>query len=297
MKTCGSQDFNNRDVILVSGDMRKAFLDEQHAKHIRVQSLNGDVWVNATPRELNLIVDFVSQDSSFAEWEPTAGTRVGYDSTGVFLQENHCKRYFGIVREMANISLTAQAPEAVHKNMAFAASSARGSSDRLFAKVLQGVPTLAAEVRESVLRCVFSACDGNGNGVLEKDEMITLVRRVMPTMSGKQVMELMAAADTNGNKLIDYNEFISWLHKSAPPEYRQAFEKSINTEYDCVLALFRCWDKNGDGNISPKELKTVLGMTCPNMTPSQIKTLAMHMDKNKDNSISYQEFLDFIFSS
>merc|ERR1719478_1682204 len=105
----------------------------------------------------------------------------------------------------------------------------------------------------------------------------------------------MKAADKNGNNEVDYDEFVEWLNKQAPKEIQDSLCSEMNSEYDCVRAVFRLWDRNGDGLITFKELKGVLSKTCPSMPARQVDTLCMHLDKNKDGSIDYDEFLDFLF--
>merc|ERR1712072_1113985 len=92
------------------------------------------------------------------------------------------------------------------------------STEKLFGSLLRNVPCISDDTREQMLRATFRSVDKNGNGTLDKDELVSLMRKVMPTMSGKQVVELMQEVDLNNNKLIEYDEFIKWLTRNSKPE-------------------------------------------------------------------------------
>jgi len=227
---------------------------------------------------------------------PGSGTRCGYDDFGVYIHHNHLKRYFGLVREYASVALKKAVGEAVPKTKFSAASGGSlPSSDRLLGNLFNNLESVSSQAREEVLRAAFKACDTDGNGTLCKDEMVALLRRIMPTMSGRQVVDMMTQADKNKNNKVDYREFVEWITKSAPKQVKETMEKQMGTEFDCVRAVFRLWDRNGDGLISRKELNHIMKQTCPDMSSSQVDTLCLHLDKNRDGQIDYDEFLEFLF--
>jgi len=198
---------------------------------------------------------------------------------------------------MASVALKKAAPEAVPKTQFFGkhVHNEHASTEKLFTSMLSYVPSLSDETRAQIMRTTFRSVDKNGNGTLEKDELIALMRKVMPTMSGKQVVALMEDVDTDKNKRVDYSEFTTWLTKHANPEINAAVSKAFGTHVDCIGACFRVWDLNGDGMISKKELCSVLKRAMPDITEAQIKTIALHLDQDKDGRVSYREFINFMF--
>lgn len=281
------------DVIVVPQERKNTFLDEAQAPHIRIQSGDGSTWMKPAQDDVALLMRFLSEFNDRRSWSPHEGTRYGCDDAGVFIHRDHLKRYFGILREFASAVLRHVVPQAVAKQVT-TRKGAR-SSERLMGGLLANVGAISDNVREDVLKAAFRGVDKDRSGVLEKNEMVTLIRRVMPTMSGHQVVELMETADTNKNNVVDYDEFVTWLKKSAPKDIQSRLTQELETEYDCVRAVFRLWDRNGDGLITKKELASVLKKTCPDMTLSQVDTLCLHLDRNKDGKIDYDEFLDFLF--
>merc|ERR1712046_84691 len=112
------------------------------------------------------------------------------------------------------------------------------------------------------------------------DEVVTMMRKVSPTMSGKQVCEVMEAADANKNGTVDMAEFTRWLKNESSAQLREAVDRDLKTAADCVSASFRVWDKNGDGLIVMSELRSILKETCPQLTTNQVKTLCGAMDED-----------------
>jgi len=283
------------DVILVPPDMRQAFLN-QDVQSIRIQSDDLTDWVRPSTDEVATLTRHLTEHINNRFSCPTSGVRVGHDSTGVYIHQDHLKRYYGVLRELASMILKTEVPEAMPKTSHYSDGNAHNSTEMFLGRMLNGLDKISDNVRDEVLRAAFRGVDKDRNGTLSKEEMINLVRRVLPTMSGKQVVDLMKAADQDGSGAVDYEEFVTWLEQSAPDEVKQQLAGSMDTEYDCVSAVFRLWDRNGDGLITKKELKTVLAKTCPEMSTSQVDTLCLHMDRNKDGFIDYSEFLEFLFA-
>ncbi|CAE8735967.1 unnamed protein product [Polarella glacialis] len=63
---------------------------------------------------------------------------------------------------------------------------------------------------------------------------------------------------------------------------------------DAVLEAFRAWDVDGDGRIDPTELERVLVLLNPSFTKTDMTKMMKAIDKNKDGSIDYEEFTDWI---
>mmetsp|Transcript_32754 Transcript_32754/g.63923 ORF Transcript_32754/g.63923 Transcript_32754/m.63923 type:complete len:695 (-) Transcript_32754:191-2275(-) len=106
--------------------------------------------------------------------------------------------------------------------------------------------------------------------------------------------------------------YVEWLAKFAPttaklkfeakgsaPEVQQTLLKIVNVLQKhrvAVKTMFRFFDLNGDGVISPQELAN--GLVClgkvyeESFEVDEVKTLVAHLDKDKSNSIDYSEFLN-----
>jgi Ca2+-binding EF-hand superfamily protein len=281
---------DTQKVLLVPADMRGAFVGQD--KNIRMTGADADTWTLVPPPALKELLAFlkVAADNDIKSWTPFTGVRMGYDDKGIFIQYDHLKHYFGIVREFASIALKNAVPESMPESQA---GGALGSSDRIMRSFLTGIPSISSDVRNRVLRAAFQGLDHDGNDKLRRDEMVSLMRRVMPTLSGKQIVSLMADADSDEDGVVDFEDFVAWLEKNA--EIRKRLDEEMKSEFDCVKALFRFWDKNGDGLVTHRELTSSLKRTCPELKDSQIRTLCLHLDRNKDDKIDYEEFVEFLF--
>lgn len=70
------------------------------------------------------------------------------------------------------------------------------------------------ESDEFELREAFKCIDLDGNGFISRDELKDAVRKIMSTdskVSVQDVEEMMREADTDGNGLIDFDEFVRVL--------------------------------------------------------------------------------------
>merc|ERR1712187_214349 len=106
----------------------------------------------------------------------------------------------------------------------------------------------------------------------------------------------MEEADLDQNGEVDYHEFVKWLHLKNY-QRTEPFERHLNTGSDCVKALFRTFDKNGDGSISKREMMAVIKGLCPEFSKSQLEALFLVVDEDKDGTIDYEEFIQFLFGA
>jgi len=292
----------SQSVILVPPELREDFLSKDHSDHIRIQDESCDLWQEPDYRNQELLIQFLRESKhtkkKFTQIAP--GCRLGYDQKGCFLHENGTKRYFGIARMSrhglkASMTLLLKFPEAVGMTAEFSAAKANDPTEKFVTKLTFGLGSMVDDARAQVLMGMFKSLDVNNNGVLSKDECIGMLRKVMPTMSGKQVCDMMDSIDADHNGKVDYNEFVNWLGKNAPKNILDGLEKALESDRACVMSVFRVWDKNGDGLISTKEFERVMKATSPDLTDNKIKILIMMVDKSKDGVIDYEEFCDFLF--
>lgn len=220
------------------------------------------------------------------------GTRIGFESDGVFLHEDHRKRYFGVLRETASVTLQEAVPEAVAKFQG--GEPASKSSQDLLGKLARAIPTVSDEVIGQVLKCTFAAADVNKNHKLSRTEVQTLMRKVLITMSAQQTREIMQEADTDEDGCISYVEFVNWLQSSAPQKVRDSLRDNLGTGPNIIKAAFRAWDRNGDGLVSDKEVKFLMITTC-GLTRKQADLLGNLMDTDDDGKVDYDDFVKFVF--
>lgn len=165
------------------------------------------------------------------------------------------------------------------------------------------------------LSLVFECIDKNGNGVLEKQEVIAAAQAKEQglTQLCQQIPCLKAfldvdkwqdqfnAMDTNSDGVISWFEFVNFFAHSGT---RSA---SASNEYEDLLAVFACIDRNGNGALEKNEVlaaaesqDSTLRDFCqqvpalkPLLSADSWRKAFDDLDTNKDGVVSWHEFAAF----
>ena len=130
-----------------------------------------------------------------------------------------------------------------------------------------------------ILRKCFILFDTKGDGHLDKEEMIHGLSLVLSKEDAKkEVDRIMEIIDVDGNGFIEYEEFL-----------RASLDKKKILTTENVKTVFRIFDKDDSGKISPEELKQVMGQDAD--IDDNVWTQLVHeIDLNEDGEISFYEF-------
>jgi len=263
---------------------------DSFVSHVCVQDESCENWAPAEEWEMRLLRNYLLQPNK--RWVLVSGQRVGSDETGFYIHQNHQKRYFGIPRKHASVAMRASAAEALP---VFLHNASEGA---LLEKVMRGLPALSFDRRKQVLMAAFKHADTNKNGFLSGAELGSMFRRIIPYMRQTDIDLMLLRIDRNGDGKVDYSEFADWVLSSAPPsDVRAAVKRSLRCEEDVVKAMFRIWDRNGDGLIAKKELARVMEdiWRADQSSKRQIKALIEQLDADGNGSLDYSEFIQFLF--
>ena len=140
------------------------------------------------------------------------------------------------------------------------------------------------------MREMFEKCDTSQDGVLTSDELRDGLEGVLGALQVEAAdwKELMEQMDTNGDGLVDYEEFIGAAVNR---------EKLINDRN--LKMLFETFDADGNGLITPDELKKAFQgyEMVDDPDGEQIwEEIMREVDKNGDNAISPEEFNEVMVS-
>mmetsp|Transcript_113932 Transcript_113932/g.368644 ORF Transcript_113932/g.368644 Transcript_113932/m.368644 type:complete len:493 (-) Transcript_113932:66-1544(-) len=132
------------------------------------------------------------------------------------------------------------------------------------------------------LREVFMALDGNGDGLLTAAEMKDGLAKAGLKDIPSDLQQILEDVDSDGSGVIDYTEFLA-----------ATLDKRSYLKEDVCWSAFRLFDKNGDGKISPQELKQVLENDAVEEIAGAkaIAELMKEIDGNGDGVIDFQEFM------
>jgi calmodulin len=89
------------------------------------------------------------------------------------------------------------------------------------------------------------------------------------------------AVDADGSGTIDFPEFLKMMANKVKDE---------DSEEE-IRETFRVFDKDGNGYVSPAELRHVLGNIGEKLTDDEIDEMIREADVDGDGSINYEEFV------
>lgn len=290
--------------VLVVKPAHRMVLKRQYPDDVFIQSEDTDTWERPGEAIGRMLMDFLDNNypnSPKRFWTVRVGTRIGYNDEGVFLHQDHEKRYFGLDHKTGSVSVMHGVEEAVPMVDAKGNPTVKGNkTDQLLGKMLTSLPSLSDDMRYRILKASFVRADRNGNGKLSRPELGIVFRRVLNTLSSKDIDQVIRDADEDGDGQINYQEFIDWIQRSNESESNKKIAKAFGTcmrnEADVVRATFRLWDRNGDGLIPDAHLARALAKIHPDMSQTQVKALVKTIDCDHDGNVDYDEFVDFLFS-
>merc|ERR1712226_473733 len=122
------------------------------------------------------------------------------------------------------------------------------SQNKLKKAALQIIANQLNEDQIKALRETFMSLDGNGDGKLTVNEMKEGIQKAGLKEIPPDLQQIMEDVDSDGSGVIDYTEFLA-----------ATLDRRVYMKEDVCWSAFRVFDRNGDGKISPDELKAVLG--------------------------------------
>merc|ERR1711915_818886 len=128
----------------------------------------------------------------------------------------------------------------------------------------------------------FKKFDANSDGKLSAEELKPALQSIGFDPTNEDIKKLVDAADHDGDGMIEYDseEFVALL------------DELDDEPIDKVLEAFRFLDKNGDGQISAAELRSLVTNHGTPMSEAEADKLIALADRNGDGFIYYAEFVE-----
>lgn len=153
--------------------------------------------------------------------------------------------------------------------------------------VMMAVKDVSKELHE-----LFEKYDKDGTGTLSSDQL----NDFLTEMNGG---EALAGAE------VDYILLQLQPRDKADPIKEDQLKAALGCWYihgelsaqDKIKEVFRAWDSAGSGTISKAELKSVMTRLAPDMTEEDHEMLFAAIDKNGNEKIEYEEFVDWAMGS
>ncbi|XP_068135520.1 troponin C, slow skeletal and cardiac muscles-like [Hyperolius riggenbachi] len=125
------------------------------------------------------------------------------------------------------------------------------------------------------------------DGCISTKELGKVVRMLGQNPTPEELQEMIDEVDEDGSGTVDFDEFLVMMVRCMKDEKPGRSEEEL-------MEIFRIIDKNSDGFIDLEELKAMLESTGETITNDDIEELMFDGDKNNDERIDYDEFLEFM---
>jgi len=166
-------------------------------------------------------------------------------------------------------------------NLSFDKLKAYTTQNKFKQAVMQYIASQMSEKEIGDLIDIFNKLDTNGDGEISIEEF----RSGLQTLNGKaadEVKSVFEKLDADKNGSINYTEFIA-----------ATMSQSMYLKEEKIYQAFKMFDKDGNGRITPEEIKAVLGNddNFKDIEPGYWEDLIKEVDLNGDGVIDYNEFI------
>lgn len=159
------------------------------------------------------------------------------------------------------------------------------SSQKLKQAILAFIVSQSSSENEnsSILE-TFKALDSDGDGILSKEDINQGFKKFTDEKTAKQEAErVFEILDFDKNGQINYTEFLA-----------AAFDKRKLLNNEKIQHAFKAFDKDGNGRITPSDLKEIIGGELPDDNLEIWEELIKEADQNGDGEVSFESFAGFM---
>uniref|UniRef100_A0A5B7BIF3 Putative calmodulin-like protein 3 n=1 Tax=Davidia involucrata TaxID=16924 RepID=A0A5B7BIF3_DAVIN len=146
---------------------------------------------------------------------------------------------------------------------------------------------------KDVLKSIFATFDKNNDGFITKKELRESLKNIGMLMTEREVEEMVEKVDSNGDGLIDLDEFCEMFESALNRDDKEAVMSGEEGDGEAELKeAFDVFDGNGDGLITVEELGMVLsslGLKEGKRLES-CKEMIRNVDMDGDGMVNFDEF-------
>mmetsp|Transcript_106253 Transcript_106253/g.188927 ORF Transcript_106253/g.188927 Transcript_106253/m.188927 type:complete len:260 (-) Transcript_106253:60-839(-) len=167
---------------------------------------------------------------------------------------------------------------------------------------------MGEEAKISKAKELFNKYDLDGNGTIDKEEMVKVLTKLNKTLSREDCYKLFDHIDENRDGSLQHSEFVNWLSgkdsgyagaKAGMLLDKKGKTRDAGKDMDAskkqkLRNKFAALDKNGNGQLEWLEVYDFLQKRYPNMSTPDLKFLYDCADKSNDGQIDFFELLDLI---
>ncbi|KAJ8760747.1 hypothetical protein K2173_017887 [Erythroxylum novogranatense] len=130
-------------------------------------------------------------------------------------------------------------------------------------------------------REAFCLLDKDGDGCITLEELGVALKSLGQHPTEDELQIMISEVDVDGNGTIEFGEFINLME-------RKMKESEAEEE---LTEVFRVFDKDQDGYISPTELRHVMISLGEKLTEEELEQMIKEADLDGDGQVNYDEFV------
>jgi len=112
--------------------------------------------------------------------------------------------------------------------------------------------------------------------------------RLGEVLTDKELADMMKSLDSNGDGVIDFDEFVTMMKKRA--------KERMNEDPEIQLrAVFNKFDADNSGRIDRNEVRMIMKKLAQSLTDEEITSIIDIADLDGDGEISWDEFKTIMF--
>eukprot|EP00092_Neocalanus_flemingeri_P064491 GFUD01078270.1.p1 GENE.GFUD01078270.1~~GFUD01078270.1.p1 ORF type:complete len:149 (-),score=68.59 GFUD01078270.1:71-517(-) len=132
----------------------------------------------------------------------------------------------------------------------------------------------------------FDEFDKDGSGSISSEELLGVMRAMGQNPTEDELLNLVMEVDVDGNGTIDFPEFLDMMKKKAHEV----------DEGEDLREAFKIFDRDRDGYIDMKELKSVTNMLGNMLTKEEVDEFMAEADQDGNGKLDYDEFVKMLLS-
>ncbi len=129
----------------------------------------------------------------------------------------------------------------------------------------------------------FDLFDREQTGLIGPNEIYSLLKNFGNPTPKKEIDQLMADFDEDGDGKLSFDEFVTFLHQSYV----------TLDEMEAVIRAFKTFDRNNSGEIDLNEFKFILEKLGHKLPDDVVKLIFYESKLNENGKMDYNEFVNF----
>jgi len=138
----------------------------------------------------------------------------------------------------------------------------------------------------------FFLFDKNEDGTINTSELGSVLKMLGEEAKDEVLEEMIRQADVNRTGTVEFPEFLTMMSKKDADKDKKKETERVKK----IRAAFRVFDKDGNGFISPAELRQVLIDHGEKATDEKVDRWIQEADIDQDGLVSYEEFVTLMTS-